>query len=143
MARLLFDTSVYITVLRDESFARGLRPRYLRDIPRTHFSSVVIQELLAGARTPLHQKQAATLYEPFERVGHVVTPTHLVWKETGAIVAALAEQTPQFRDKLSRGLLNDILIALSGRSIGATVVTRNGDDFRLIQQFKMFALEVI
>jgi predicted nucleic acid-binding protein len=135
--------SVYITVLRDESFARDLRPRYLRDIPRTHFSSVVIQELLAGARTPLHQKQAAALDEPFERVGRVVTPSHLVWKETGAIVAALAEQTPQLRDKLSSGLLNDILIALSGRSIGATVVTRNGDDFRLIQQFKMFALEVI
>jgi len=50
-ARFLFDTSVYITVLRDEDFARELRPRYIRDIPRTHFSSVVIQKLIAGART--------------------------------------------------------------------------------------------
>jgi len=61
-ARLLFDTSVYITVLRDETFAREFRPRYLRDIPRTHFSSVVIQELLAGTRTPLHRRQAVALY---------------------------------------------------------------------------------
>ncbi len=38
--RLLFDTSVYITVLRDETFAKEFRPRYLRDIPRTHFSFV-------------------------------------------------------------------------------------------------------
>jgi predicted nucleic acid-binding protein len=113
--RLLFDTSVYITVLRDETFAKEFRPRYLRDIPRTHFSSVVIQELLAGARTSQHQRQAAALYEPFERAGCVVTPNHGVWKEAGTIVATLAEQTPQFRDKLSRGLLNDILIALSGR----------------------------
>jgi hypothetical protein len=30
----------------------------LRDIPRTHFSSVVIQELLAGARTVRHRRQA-------------------------------------------------------------------------------------
>jgi len=35
------------------------------------------------------------------------------------------------------------LIALSGRSIGAMVVTRNGEDFRLVRQFKTFALEVI
>jgi predicted nucleic acid-binding protein len=55
----------------------------------------------------------------------------------------LLEQTPQLWSKLSRGLLNDILIALSGRSIGATVVTRNGEDFRLIQQYRSFALEVI
>jgi predicted nucleic acid-binding protein len=141
-ARLLFDTSVYLAVLRDETFARNFRPRYLRDIPRTHFSSVVVQELLAGARTPRHRRQAASLYEPFERARRIVTPSHLVWKETGTLVAALAEKAPQFRSKISRGFLNDILIALSGRSVGATVVTRNGEDFRLIQQFRTFALEV-
>jgi predicted nucleic acid-binding protein len=58
-------------------------------------------------------------------------------------VAVLLEKTPQFRSKLVSGLLNDILIALSGRSIGARVVTGNGRDFRLIQQFRAFALEVI
>jgi predicted nucleic acid-binding protein len=55
----------------------------------------------------------------------------------------VAEKIPQWRDKLSRGLLNDILIALSGRLLGATVVTQNGEDFRLIRQFKTFALEII
>jgi predicted nucleic acid-binding protein len=58
-------------------------------------------------------------------------------------VATLFEKIPQVRSKLSRGLLNDILIALSGRSIGATVVTRNGEDFRLIQQYRAFLLEII
>lgn len=142
-ARFLFDTNVYITVLRDENFARAFRPRYIRDIPRTHFSSVVIQELIAGARTFRHRRQAAALYEPFERAGRIVTPSHSAWKEAGTVVVTLAEKTPQWRDKLARGLLNDILIALSGRSLGATVVTRNGEDFRLIRQFKTFALEVI
>jgi predicted nucleic acid-binding protein len=52
-------------------------------------------------------------------------------------------QTPQLRSKLSQGLLNDILIALSGRSIGATVVTRNREDFQLIQRVRPFSLEVI
>jgi predicted nucleic acid-binding protein len=139
----LFDTSVYIAVLRDATFAETFRPRYVRDIPLTHCSSVVIHELLAGARTPRHRGQAALLYAPFERARRIVTPTHLVWKEAAAVVATLFDKTPQWRSTISRGLLNDILIALSGRSIGATVVTRNGADFRLIQQYRPFALEVI
>jgi predicted nucleic acid-binding protein len=142
-ARFLFDSSVYITILRDESFARTFRPRYIRDIPRTHFSSVVIEELIAGARTFRHRRQAAALYEPFEHAGRIVTPSHSVWKEAGTVVMTVAEKIPQWRDKLSRGLLNDILIALSGRLLGATVVTQNGEDFRLIRQFKTFALEII
>lgn len=103
----------------------------------------MIQELIAGARTFRHRRQAAALYEPFERAGRIVTPSHNVWKEVGTVMGTLAERAPQWRDKLSRGLLNDILIALSGRSLGATVVTRNGEDFRLIRQFRAFTLEVI
>lgn len=139
----LFDTSVYISVLRDATFAETFRPRYVRDIPFTYCSSVVIHELLAGARTLRHRRQAALLYEPFERVRRIVTPTHLIWKEAAAIVAIIFEKAPQLRSKISRGLLHDILIALSGRSIGATVVTRNGEDFRLIQQYHTFTLEVL
>ena len=143
MAVLLFDTSVYITLLRDENFAREFRPRYLRGLPFTYCSSVVIEELLAGARTLRHRRQAAALYEPFERVRRIITPSRRIWKETGTVVATIAEQSPHLRDKLSRGFLNDLLIALSGRSIGATVVTRNEEDFRLIRQFRKFSLEVI
>lgn len=141
--RLLYDTSVYISVLRDAAFAVSFRPRYIRDIPFTLCSSVVVQELLAGAHTSRHRRQAAALYEPFERARRIVTPTHLVWKEAGVVVAMLFAQMPQLRSKLSQGLLNDMLIALSGRATGATVVTRNRDDFLLIQRVKPFRLEVI
>ena len=55
----------------------------------------------------------------------------------------MAERTPQFRSKFSPGFLNDMLIALSGRSIGATIVTRNKDDFQLIREFRSFKLEII
>jgi predicted nucleic acid-binding protein len=141
--RRLFDTSIYTAVLRDATFAETFRPRYVRDIPLTHCSSVVIHELLAGARTPRHRRQAAYLYEPFDRARRIGTPTHLVWKEAAAVVATLLKRAPLFRSKLSRWLLNDILIALSGRAIGATVVTRSGEDFRLLQQYHSFALEVL
>ena len=58
-APLVIDTSVYLTVLHDERFALGFRERYARDIPRTFFSSVVVQELLAGARTLHHRRQSS------------------------------------------------------------------------------------
>lgn len=112
-------------------------------LPLTYCSAVVIEELLAGVRTIRHRRQAAALYEPFERVRRIITPSQRIWKETGTIAATIADQAPQLRDKLSREFLNDILIALSGRSIGATVVTRNEGDFRLIRQFRKFSLEVI
>jgi predicted nucleic acid-binding protein len=132
-----------VSILRNAAFAAEFRSRYLRDIPLTYFSSVVVQELLAGARTPRQRRQVAALYEPFERVRRIITPSHLVWKEVGKVVAVVLEKTPQLRSKLASGLLNDILIALSARSIGARVVTGNGQDFRLIQQFRVFALEII
>ena len=140
---LLFDTSVYVSILRNAPFAAEFRPRYLRDIPLTYFSSVVVQELLAGACTPRQRRQITALYEPFERVRRIITPSHLVWKEVGRVVAVVLEKTPQLRSKLASGLLNDILMALSARSIGARVVTGNGQGFRLIQQFRVFALEII
>ena len=143
MSALLFDTSVYIPILRDENFAREFRPRYLCGFPLTYCSAVVMEELLAGVRTIRHRRQAAALYEPFERVRRIITPSQRIWKETGTIAATIADQAPQLRDKLSRGFLNDILIALSGRSIGATVVTRNEEDFRLIRQFRKFSLDAI
>ena len=68
-------------------------------------------------------------------------PSYL--EKAGTIVAAMFELTPQFRSKLSQGLLNDILIALSARSIDANVVTGNVEDFRLIRQFREFSLESI
>jgi len=40
-------------------------------------------------------------------------------------------------------LLNDILIALCARRIGATLLTHNGQDFRLIRRHKEFALRVL
>ena len=139
----LFDTSVYSTILRDATFAQMFRPRYVRNIPFTHYSAVVIHELLAGARILRQRRQAALLYEPFERVRCIVTPSHLVRKEAAAVVATVFEQAPQLQSKISPGLLHDIRIALSGRAIGATVVTRNGADFRLLQQYRPFTLEVI
>lgn len=48
-------------------------------------------------------------------------------------------------DSLStrHSITNDVLIALSARSIGATVVTQNGRDYRAIQAVRPSQLLVI
>lgn len=141
--RVVLDPSVYLAILRDRRFAQHFRPRYEADIARTHVSSVVVQELLAGAWDAHGRRQAEYLYRLFERVGRVVTPTHRVWTDAGVLWATIAKRKSAARSKLHAGLLNDILIALSARSIGAMVVTRNRDDFRLIQAFAPFRLVVV
>lgn len=142
-ARLVFDTSVYITILRDRAFAAAFRERYSQDVPRTHVCSVVVQELMAGARTPQHRRLATALYEPFERARRIVTPTHRVWTDAGIVLATLWTRFPAARSRVAAGLANDVLIALTARSVGAAVVTRNGRDFRLVQEVWPFQLEVV
>ena len=142
-SRLVFDTSVYIAILRDARFAASFRARYRRDVPRTHMCSVVVQELLAVARTARHRRLAAALYEPFERARRVVVPTHRVWKDAGAVLATLWNRLPAVRSRVTRGLVNDALIALTARSIGAAVVTRNEKDFRLVREVRTFNLEIV
>ena len=141
--RLVFDTSVYIAILRDGRFAGSFRERYRRDVPHTHMCSVVVQELLAGARSARHRRLAAALYEPFERVRRIVVPTHRVWKDAGTVLATLWSRLPAARSRVARGLVNDALIALTARSIGAGVVTRNEKDFRLIREIRPFHLEIV
>jgi len=43
----------------------------------------------------------------------------------------------------SHSIANDVLIALSARSIGATVVTQNERDYRAIQALRPFRLVVV
>ena len=96
----MFDTSVYIAILRDGRFAASFRERYRRDVPRTHMCSVVVQELLAGARTARHRRLAAALCEPFERARRIVVPTRRVWKDAGMGLSMLWNRLPAVRSRV-------------------------------------------
>ena len=143
ITRVLVDTSVYIALLRDRAFALDFRPWYEVGLARTYMSSVVVQELLAGAWTARERRQASELYEPFERVRRVVTPTHELWKDAGTLIALMSRHVPRLGSRVRGGLLSDLLVALTARSIGATVVTRNRRDFELINDFRPFRLHVV
>ena len=48
-----------------------------------------------------------------------------------------------FQLETSHSIVNDVLIALSARSIGATVVTQNERDYRAIESIRAFQLVVV
>jgi predicted nucleic acid-binding protein len=142
-AKLIYDTSVYIEVLRSKPFAEAFRPRYEANISVTFFSSVVSQELLAGATDTLKRATVEGLYRPFERSRRLVTPSHFVWIYAGRILGTIRSQRKDLKDRLAGSFVNDLLIALSAKSVGAKVITLNADDFTLIRRYVAFAFETL
>ena len=142
MAKHLLDTDLYIDLIQSGISLPLIREIYDKDTPGIYFSSVVAQELLAGARSPAARRRVEILYRPFERVGRVVTPSHSQWKDAGGILAKVLDDRPDLKTKLP-ALVNDCLLALSARSLGASLYTRNRDDFILLQSVRSFSLVVI
>jgi predicted nucleic acid-binding protein len=142
VAKHLIDTDLYIDLIQSGITLPLIQEIYDKDTPGIYFSSVVAQELLAGARSPAGRRRVEVLYRPFERVGRVVTPSHSQWKDAGGILAKVLDDRPDLKTKLP-ALVNDCLLALSARSLGATLYTRNRDDFILLQRIRSFYLVVI
>jgi len=142
VAKHLIDTDLYIDLIQSGSTLSLIRELYDQDAPGIYFSSIVAQELLAGARSPAGRKRVEILFRPFERVGRVVTPSHNHWKGAGIILAKVLQQRPDLKSKLP-ALVNDCLLALSARALGATLYTGNRDDFMLLQSLRYFSLVVI
>lgn len=142
MAKHLIDTDLYIDLIQSGGTVPIIRELYEKDAPGIYFSSVVAQELLAGARSPAGKRHIEILLGPFERVGRIVTPAHKEWKEAGDMLARILERRPDLKTKLPT-LVNDCLLALSARAIGATVYTRNRDDFLTLREVRPFSLVVV
>lgn len=126
---LIFDTNVYFAILADPTFLteHGL---WLRSVaPRTFVSSVVIAELVQGAKGDLARRRVRRATASLERVGRVVTPSHVDWARAGTVQGKIWDRHPSLRTK---AMLADVLIACSASRIGALVVTSNLRDFTLI-----------
>jgi predicted nucleic acid-binding protein len=97
------------------------------------FSSVVLMELFAGAFDPKEQK----LLEQIARNFTVISVTERQWFLCGEIMMKLRRDKKIDRERV-RGLLADILIAVSVRDAGAVLITRNEKDFKLIREVYEF-----
>ena len=139
--KVIYDTNIYIGAIRGgaRSSEFGL---LCRSLPFTYLCSVVSAELYAGAIDSVAMRLTAPFVLMSERVGRVVTPTHRSWNQAGRILGKIRKQEPQFQSKFP-ALFNDVLIVLSALQIGATIQTKNVEDFRLIGRYRRFDFEPV
>ncbi len=140
-SRYVFDTNIYIECLQDRDFSVRHETEYHHRIPFTFFCSVVVQELLLGCIHDLALKRVQTFYKPFERVNRMVNPLYRDWEEAGIVGQKIVRKHPSLKTKRF-ALINDILIALCCRRIGATLITRNGKDFQVISTIRPVRFEI-
>lgn len=140
--KYLFDTNVYLEAVRSEEARAQFRKTFYPLLPATYLSAVVSYELAVNAYNRRTQTLLQDFVRPMERTGRVITPTFNDWVTASEVVTAIEENEKGWRSKLP-ALLNDILIALSARRIGATLLTYNREDFRLIRRHTDFSLRVL
>ncbi len=140
--KYLFDTNIYIAACQSEAKRVQFRITLFPLLPTTFLSAVVAYELYVNAQDRRTRGLVGEFIGPMERTRRVVSPTFADWVEASALVTAIKERDRSWRSKLP-ALLNDILIALCARRIGATILTYNKTDFQLIHRHKEFSLRVL
>jgi len=138
MRRLVIDTTVYMDWLNaglheDVLFQRGTVK---------HLSAVVLMELRAGAFSSSDRRLVQRVERAFAKAGRILVPSRAVFAEAGEALRRL-QTDRDFRIETSHSIVADVLIALSARSIGATVVTQNERHYRAIQAVRPFQLAII
>ena len=130
---IIFDTSVFIDHLRAEKHTSRISA--VSGLIRN--SSVVLSELLRGAT----KADELAFIKALSKNHPILTPTEKTWAESGEVLGKIYHDMGFGPAKL-RDLHFDVLIALSARYFGATIITSNRGDFELIKKYRQFALEL-
>jgi predicted nucleic acid-binding protein len=130
---VLFDTSIFIDHLRTNKHADHFQN--LSGLIRN--SSVVLSELARGAT---HESEL-DFVSILAKNHPILTPTERNWLESGSLLYRMHEDRGFSPAKL-RDLHFDVLIALTARNHGATVITSDKADFELIRHYQEFDLEI-
>lgn len=135
MTKLLLDTNIYIDWLN-----RGLREKLLIGRGAVRYLSAVVQmELRMGTRTPKARHALDQLSSAYRAGKRLIAPSLAIFDEAGRVLQQLGDRG---REVWRAALVHDVLIALSARSVGATLVTANAGDFLAIQKLRDFSLRV-
>lgn len=136
---ILLDTCVYLHVLR------GRTPHEVDGLLRTrtiHHSATALAELTHrfGARVPTDARERsarARLAQVIRAIPshRIVVPAVAIWGEAG-IIAGLRARLGGFAPGREQEALNDALILLQARAIGAAVLTANTSDYDILQQLE-------
>ena len=134
MKKILLDTNVLIDWLnsgRHESVMTD--PGYARFL-----SAVVVMELRAGANTRASRDAVNAITRAYGTSGRLFPPSTDAFDRAGSVLRKLKLAGRNVRDS---AFCNDVLIAMSARTMGATVITANLRDFTAIHQVEPFNFE--
>ncbi len=122
------DTDIYLDSFRDPVAAAALLRFLERALPFTFLSAVVMQELVAGARTPARVRELErSVFRPFVRRRRLFAPMTTAFVRSGRLLAALAAREGWAAVHDNPSLLNDALLAASCHEAGITLVTNDSD----------------
>jgi predicted nucleic acid-binding protein len=138
MRRVVIDTNLYIDWL---NAGRHEGVLFERDAVK-FLSAVVMLELYAGAFSPRDRRVVRGVVAAFDRADRILVPSGAVYEDAGHVLRGL-QRLRGYQVATSSSLVNDVLIALSARSIGASVVTSNARDFAAIREVRPFKLSVV
>src|SRR5271157_1655442 len=140
MRPALFDSSIYITALRQGDDAVLALRRFTADAP-LWLSAVVLEELYAGT-ADRDRQVVGRLERDFDRAKRILVPNLSDWAQAGRVLARLAEKYDY--EQIGQGrLTNDALIAMSAGRLGIRVLIANERDYRRLAEFRAFQWEVI
>ena len=136
MRRTVLDTNIYIDWLNE-----GLHEELVLGPGRVRImSAVVLMELRAGAETRRATRGVDRLARAYRAAQRLAAPAPNVYDEAGNVLRELRKQG---RDVRRASLVNDVLIALTARAQGASIVTRDASDFMAIRGVSDISVEVV
>jgi predicted nucleic acid-binding protein len=125
--KVMFDTNVYISFIRDRSHAEELQCRGTVK----YISAITLMELWAGAGIKTAERLVHRLQKPYADARRIVTLDADHYIAMGHFFAGLARQY----DTLVKmaGFVNDVQIAFGAISVGALLYTEDKDHFNVIK----------
>jgi predicted nucleic acid-binding protein len=125
--KVVLDTNVFIDYLRANLHADWIFGSVSNTI--RFLSAVVLMELRIGADTPRRNRAVDRIQAAFP-TGRLIGPLPPMFDHAGRLFRALYGDGSGLADRL--GAINDLLIALTARQMGATLVTSNLEEFSRI-----------
>jgi predicted nucleic acid-binding protein len=126
--KVVFDTNIYIGI-----FNYGLYQHEISGLNKVmYMAHPVLHELWMGAKGNTEIKHLIRLGSTFVKLGRLIQPEPSTQILIGRVCHKL-RFSRKLNPKNPRDY-NDVCIALLSRQIGATVITRNVEDFKRINE---------
>jgi predicted nucleic acid-binding protein len=139
LRKYVLDTQLFIEAFRAREANEALQQFHRAFAPFEYLSVVVAQELRSGIQRPQDRRALERhVLDVFERANRTITPSAEAWHRSGDLLSEMARREGLQIAGMPKAFANDILLALSCREAGCTVVTDNDRDFERIQRFVKF-----